>query len=96
MPKKMSPGECLDHADSLDMASTWWPRWESVDTMPKDGSPILAHLRYRSGDDGEVLIIRWHAPWGQWVLHHCLISLQGNANDGDNLDPVAWMPLPEP
>jgi hypothetical protein len=70
--------------------------WQPIDTAPKDGTAILAHLVYRDGCEHDAMTIRWHEPWQQWVMSGCTIGIQNNATDEDNLDPTHWMPLPEP
>lgn len=69
--------------------------WQDIKTAPKDGTAILAALIYRDGNHiDEPLTIRWHEPWGQWVMSGCLIGIQNNAKDDENADPTHWMPLP--
>jgi hypothetical protein len=69
--------------------------WKPIETAPKDGTDILAALLYRDGGDGGVQTIRWHEPWGQWVMAGCLIGIQNNVKDDENCDPTHWMPLPQ-
>lgn len=72
-------------------------QWQPIDTAPRDGTAIIALLRYRNGTVfDEPLSIRWHDPWGQWVFSGCLIGIQNSAKDEDNVDPTHWMPLPPP
>lgn len=69
--------------------------WQPIETAPKDGTTILAVLRFRDGVLHEPLTIRWHESWGQWVMSGCMIGIQNNVKDDENMDPTHWMPLPD-
>lgn len=72
--------------------------WRPIETASRaEGEPILAALRFRDGDKAGVHVIFWRSDrGGEWVFS-CMpsIGLAQNAKDDENLDPIAWMPVPE-
>jgi hypothetical protein len=63
--------------------------WQSIDTAPKDGTPVLLWT------DHEHAIAEWNG--GEWWLIACQEALF----DGDRpatvpCRPTHWMPLPKP
>lgn len=69
---------------------------KSMETAPKDGTPILANLRFKDGYDYGKMTIRWHEPWGQWVMSGCLIGIANCNNEDDHLVPFEWWEIEPP
>ena len=64
--------------------------WQPIETAPRDGTPVLLHMR-----DGFVV--------GQWVRHRAHINCWAwmvlpwpECDFLFAVDPAHWMPLPEP
>lgn len=73
------------------------PRWQPIDTAPRDGRTVLVHLaaRWNSaaakiGWDTAVRLARWNVADGLWRL------MTTNYNTCADHRLTHWMPVPEP
>lgn len=57
-------------------------RWQSIETAPKDGTPVLVCL-----PDENPYFVWWHDPTKQWVRTRITDPLKS---------PTHWLPLPAP
>ena len=62
--------------------------WQPIETAPKDGSKILAHMR--DNDDLGPLILIWHDE--RWIVSWDNTDITEHWGD----IPTHWMPLPSP
>ncbi len=61
--------------------------WQSIETAPKDGTPVLLYIP----SVNDMVTAKYLGR--QWVL----CEFGGYAEDGDlDGDPTHWMPLPSP
>ena len=60
------------------------PKWKSIETAPKDGTPILGYQRGWFINGGEINITTWNPIWGTWQI------------PSSDWRPTHWMPLPDP
>jgi len=70
--------------------------WQPIETAPKDGTRILALLRwgYSDGTAGEAqTVIYWYGGGLFWVVPIPMNYVQGLDSD---VAPTHWMPLPKP
>lgn len=63
--------------------------WRFIRSAPKDGTSFLSYDYNGNGPTH----IRWHEPWGEWVLADVLLRLEIDAPDDE---PAVWHHLPEP
>ena len=78
----------------LDIAEA--SEWQPIETAPKDGTRILALLRwgYSDGTAGETqTVIYWYGGGLFWVVPIPMNYVQGLDSD---VAPTHWMPLPKP
>ena len=61
------------------------PRWQPIDTAPKDGTDILVYVP----TSGEQFVVYWHKEevWAHSITPTGAIGY---------CEPTLWMPLPEP
>ncbi len=60
-----------------------------MDAAPKDGTPILAWVRARDGDDYHWMIVDWDVELGYWGTTY------PGSGWRDEWFPVLWKPLPK-
>ncbi len=71
--------------------------WQTIDTAPKDGTPILAYA-----PDG---CTQWELHTPLWIIHYCEVVnerrekvwrwREAGGECYTTCDPTHWMPLPE-
>jgi hypothetical protein len=68
--------------------------WQSIETAPKDGRPVLLWARLRSHppseDDFHRIVGFWHRAIGRWKVS------PEELNGQEDLIAVLWSALPEP
>lgn len=70
--------------------------WQPIETAPRDGSRILAMIRWSwsDGTDGEAQdVIYWYAGGKFWVCGTPMNYVQGL---DEGVEPTHWRPLPAP
>jgi hypothetical protein len=70
--------------------------WQPIETAPRDGSRILAMIRWSwsDGTDGEAQdVIYWHTGGKFWACGTPMNYVQGL---DEGVEPTHWRPLPAP
>lgn len=74
--------------------------WRPIETAPKDGTPILCALTWRTAPDESAgtHVLLWRPERPGWYLA-AISSIQLDhcgVDEDDAADATHWMPLPEP
>ena len=96
-------GGWTDKSKSIECWNRRLSPWISIDSAPKDGTPILVYEPPAEYSDGGVLLVQWRSsidhypgskPFWAWCLPESDQDEQGGCATIDH--PTHWMPLPEP
>lgn len=71
--------------------------WRTMESAPKDGTPILAHCQPRFVESGEAMDFNYQAVvwWRREKFKDSLWPWR-HACDDSAAEPTHWLPLPEP